>query len=649
VGTTNNGLLDGARRIAGKFRDLSVEGGLPGVPLGFRLRGATRSGPPAAGTWKAGDLVPDRAGALWTAVSGGTPGQWAGTQVVIPPSGDQTGAKDTARINAVIQGAATAVLLPGTYYVTNLLVGSYGTIAGAGKATILIPATGTTGYVIALKTPATTEYVTVRDLIINCNNVCGGIGLDNTGYQPEVQWQPYDPMHLLQNILILGGNGDAFHFDNNVRSMRVENCITYNTSGYGFYFGTGAASDGLGATDNNITGCITGHTGNSGYYVAAESGNNTFGQCKAFYAGYSEAEGEWVSSTACGFEILSDWTTFTGCSAQQNALHGFDLNGCSYTTVTGSEADTNSAGTSVTTGCGINVNGTSYCTVIGNVGSLNSYDPPGAQAYGIQMTGTVTGTAVVGNALTGTSDGIGQSGYVNGGGNTIIDYAQAVIGATAILQGNPAAYVQGQSSFPSGEQYFAQLCGYDPASSGYGTLGFVTGAGLAGTVQQSQRAATSAVTVANSTAIASLGSLSVPASDAAAGARYRLTAHGQVSTTTGTPSATADLRWGGTGGTLITSFVTGTSSPALGASLSGDAVLFEAEVEFITSTTCVGWLRMTWRNAATTTVTALASITSAVTVTTGSAESLSLDWTWGGTATASNTITIASSSFERVA
>jgi hypothetical protein len=76
MGNINTGVLDGVRRIGAKVRDLTIDGGVPGAPLGYRLRGATQSGPPAAGTWKAGDQVPDRNGSIWICTAGGTPGLW---------------------------------------------------------------------------------------------------------------------------------------------------------------------------------------------------------------------------------------------------------------------------------------------------------------------------------------------------------------------------------------------------------------------------------------------------------------------------------------------------------------------------------------------------------------------------------------------
>lgn len=165
------------------------------------------------------------------------------------------------------------------------------------------------------------------------------------------------------------------------------------------------------------------------------------------------------------------------------------------------------------------------------------------------------------------------------------------------------------------------------------------------TVQPSaQPAASSAVTV-TAAAITSLASTGIPPGVAAAGAKWRITAHGQLGTASSGPTATVDLRWGGTGGTLIVSAVT----PTLTTGLSASPVVIEGEIEFYTATTCVGWIRLTWRPGAsgTAATSVLGSVTTAVTVTTTAAESLSLDWTWSATGTGT-TITIASSSFQRV-
>lgn len=75
--TINTGVLDGVRRIGAGVRDLSVQGGIGGAPLGMRIKGATLSGAPVTGTWRPGDLVTDRTGKIWQCTAGGTPGTWA--------------------------------------------------------------------------------------------------------------------------------------------------------------------------------------------------------------------------------------------------------------------------------------------------------------------------------------------------------------------------------------------------------------------------------------------------------------------------------------------------------------------------------------------------------------------------------------------
>jgi hypothetical protein len=573
----------------------------------------------------------------------------AGTTGLVLPSGDTSGATDTSAINAVAQAGQLASLATGAlYYVTNLLPDSLGGIEGNG-ATLQV-ATGTTGYAIALKTPATTKQVKLRNFVLNCDNICGGIGLDNTGFAPEVQWVPYDQMHTLTGIVVLAANGNAYNFDNQVRSMRMTDCIQYNCSGYGLYCGDGAASDGVGATDNHFTNFISGHSGLDAMHFEAASGNNILNGCKGFYAGYSEASGAWTSTTAVGLYSAASYQRVIGCSFQQCALHGVTLSSASYTTIVGGECDTNSSGTDVTTGCGVNLTGTcTNITVADVTGANNSYDPPGSQSYGVQLDGTMTNVLVIGNSVTGVNEGVNETvNYVNGGGVVIIDYTQAAVGSPLYLTGNPGAAVQGQTAFPAASPYFAQLVGYDPAGLGYGNLGSVTGAGLGGLLQQAQPAAVSPVTVGDTNAIGSLGSVSVPAHDPVAGAKYRVTAHGTL-TTEATPGViTVDLRWGGTTGTLVVSLVTGTSAPASPASLAAVPVKIEGEIEFYTTTTAVGWLQLTYRPTATTaSVVWFNQASSAVTVTTSSAENLSLDWTWA-TANTSNTVTIASSSFERV-
>jgi hypothetical protein len=556
----------------------------------------------------------------------------AGTTGLVLPSGDTSGATDTSAINAVAQAGQLASLATGAlYYVTNLLPDSLGGIDGNG-ATLQV-ATGTTGYAIALKTPATTKQVKLRNFVLNCDDICAGIQIDNTGFDPEVQWVPYDPMHWLDSVLVLAANGDAYHLDNQVRSVHATDCVQYNCSGYGLYCGDGAASDGVGATDNHFTNFISGHSGLDGMHFEAASGNNGILNCKAFYAGYTEADGAWTSTTAVGLYNAGNNNRITGFSAQQNALHGITLNGCSYTSVIGGQADTNSAGTDVTTGCGVNLTGTiTNCSVIGVTGSLNTYDPPGAQAYGIQLDGTLVSTSVIGNPVTGTNAGINETdNFVDGGYNTIADASQFTLDAPMYLRANPGAWFLGQTSAPAAGQYFTGIWGNDPTGNGYVMPAAITGAGVAGSLQMAQGGTTASI--GSSTTETAVASMSVLANDPQATSVYKLTGYATTVISTTAPTITWRIRWGGTSGTVLA--VTG----ALAETASSTGIWkFEGLIVFESTTTATAKLDLTYNLAGTsetpgrfgTGTSAIAVNTTATTVTTASTESLVLTAQFGG-------------------
>ncbi len=235
------------------------------------------------------------------------------------------------------------------------------------------------------------------------------------------------------------------------------------------------------------------------------------------------------------------------------------------------------------------------------------------------------------------------SGLVFGDANLHSQYVMANLTVTYPTIWN--ALLQSNGSVPGANAGMATL--YADANS---VPSNVMPSGLASRLQQAQYAATSPVTI-TAAAITSIGSMTVPGNDAVAGAVYRFTAHGTMSTTTGPPTFILDMRWGGTAGTLLTTVQsTATANcPPLTVSMTTVPVLLEGQAEFITATTCVGWLRMTWKNsatAATASTVAMTSITTAVTVTTSSSQVFTADWTWSGTG---NTLLVASSNFERVA
>ena len=174
--TVNNGVLDGIRRIGGRFRDITIDGGLPGAPLGFRLRGATQSGAPTAGTWKTGEIVPARNATLWMCIAGGTPGTWAqcGTGPAGPAGLNWRGAysntttyaaNDAVQYNgsAFIATAGTTGVNPGTPASpgTNWsLLAEIGNTGPAGSGTAGVVAPSSQGFLAWSIDPTTAQQAT---------------------------------------------------------------------------------------------------------------------------------------------------------------------------------------------------------------------------------------------------------------------------------------------------------------------------------------------------------------------------------------------------------------------------------------------------------------------------------------------------------
>ena len=319
--------------------------------------------------------------------------------LVIGPSGDATGAADTAAINAVAGAGGTALLKNGTYYVTHLLPDSYGAILGTGAGTILKAVSGTAGYMIALKTPASTHQVMLRDLVlVPDTGTLGGIQFDNTGLGAS-------PMHVLTNVQVQRAGGDGFHFDNDANGLHLYGCSAQNSGGYGFYLGTGC-------TDSHFVSCTAAVSVDHGWHVGGW--NNMFTTCKSYFSGNRGGNtGSW-GTTQAGFYLSScQNNTFVGCSAQNNALHGFDLQSTVNCTITGCETDGNNQGRAG--GVGINTKACTYCSVVGNAGSNIGTDP---QLYGLQLAGTQTGTEFIGNTAGGTS---GAANFISASGYLYVD------------------------------------------------------------------------------------------------------------------------------------------------------------------------------------------------------------------------------------
>lgn len=156
----------------------------------------------------------------------------------------------------------------------------------------------------------------------------------------------------------------------------------------------------------------------------------------------------------------------------------------------------------------------------------------------------------------------------------------------------------------------------------------------------------SPVTVANTAAETILQQVSMPASDAIAGAVYRMWGFGVYSDTL-TPTLAWGLRWGGVGGTSLATI----PATTLGSGVSNLAWYYELVLSFVTPTTvnAVFDLDIGTSNA-TGAVTPLLSVNGAspVTIVTNITQVWCSTVTWSA-ASASNTITLTGGYTERVA
>lgn len=157
-------------------------------------------------------------------------------------------------------------------------------------------------------------------------------------------------------------------------------------------------------------------------------------------------------------------------------------------------------------------------------------------------------------------------------------------------------------------------------------------------------AVTTSTTIANTAALSTLQSATVPAGDPQTASVYEVCGHG-IFSTTGTPTMTFALYWGGTSGTLLASI------PAITAPSGAANLLFsyEAKVTFRSSTSCVAVLKLYFDTASGTEVATvyLGGLGTTATVTSATAQSLAVGFTWGA-ASASNTISCQGGYIEKI-
>ena len=449
----NNGLLDGIRQIPARLRALDITGGLPGAPLGFRLRGATSSGPPASGTWKAGDQAPDRNGTTWTCITGGT-GQaaaWSGSLTGLAPSGDATGATDYRNIQGLLNLTGKAVLQPGVFTVNaTLQIPAYAALLGSapaegGSGTIIRMAAGANLAAIAASAGWTASSNTfsvppcyVRGITLDGNSSAQGGGAGH-GLVLQTYWS-YVEDCLFENTLGDGLRLDATGADgstaisNTMPENRFTRCQLRSNGGNGILVHD--PSDNT-ATDGWITDCVVASPGLCGIWV--DSGAGWHIQGNHVYGGIPQ-DGITVGHLYMT-KIVENYIEAWGQSATLGAYGAIDLGyGLGHGTNDGGNgsviagnvikqdvAPGNASSTIYGIGTFCLSSGTFNATVSGNTLSAPAAQPASAVAIVLQnQSGSSVSNIAIGTNLINGSWGAGILSVIAAGGTVNLANATPV-------------------------------------------------------------------------------------------------------------------------------------------------------------------------------------------------------------------------------
>jgi hypothetical protein len=374
----------------------------------------------------------------------------------VVPSGATSGTVDYPNIANALAGSGYASLSPGTYYIDQTVtVDTQQVFAGFGDGVIIRPAAGFTGsYMVTLATPASSTRATIRDLTLSIDwalnassGTIGGVQIDNTGWtSPGGSLELPDPLHVLQDILVIRASGDGYHFDHNAREMRCENLRSYDALGYSFYLGDSGGS-GSGCTDSHFSDCTGAQSALNCWEIL--DANNHFTNCKGFGAGNNVQTSTW-GTTEYNWHLNGSHcvnNVFAGCSGQQAALHNWFLDGCAQCSVGICDAD--SAGSGAGAGYGMLISGATSCVVFGLVGEQSI--TPGNQTYGIAAQGINTGTYIMFNpckGVDGTFHFISGQGYYLIDGPSITDFSsmnEVRFGSLGLYEGTPFVIASGNT------------------------------------------------------------------------------------------------------------------------------------------------------------------------------------------------------------
>lgn len=324
---------------------------------------------------------------------------------------DPTGTNDsTAAIQAALNAGLCVLPQGGNFKVGNLTIPA-GAVLDGNNAT-LTAAAGTTGFVLALAAPATTRFVNIRNLTINCGSITGlsGVSLNNTGLSPSTPG-----FHRLDNVTVSNAGQDGFYYAA-LQECFTLRCLSFGAGRYGFNVQNGA-------TDSRWVSCTSGGSGSDGFYV---SGSNChYVACKAYYAGWTSGGG-FTHGAGWHIDAISTYFTagvsFTSCEAQDCADNGwfFDPSGGPINNLAMAACVIDSCNAAANTGalaCGISTGSLVNSSIIGNT-VFNRSGGAGTMAYYLAVAGVQTGLFISGSSANVTNTGIF---YVSGYGYTLIE------------------------------------------------------------------------------------------------------------------------------------------------------------------------------------------------------------------------------------
>jgi hypothetical protein len=250
---------------------------------------------------------------------------------------------DTAAIQAAIDAVAASgggqvLLPPGTFVTGQLVLKNRVWLVGAGtRSTVIYLKTGTNAsaiknYVSSNAIEANAMFCGVLNLKIDGNKT------NQTGTSHGIEFN-VNPSSGTQAT-----NDDDFDSHQTVQNVLIQNVKSdgYNASGRSLHYLSNVEAlycDGNGfvpAFDSSLVACNAGQSGLAGFRLAQP--NIRLTNCNSYYSGNVSA------SSGHGFYIIGKQgpTTLTGCIAQDNRAHGFQLDTGARVTLTGCEADSNS-------------------------------------------------------------------------------------------------------------------------------------------------------------------------------------------------------------------------------------------------------------------------------------------------------------------